>query len=276
MTIKTAIRFKTFERVAAMLCAASLSASSYASMMDALACFSTKGIDRYADGSAVVDGECYALVWSPKGSSFSGFKADGSLESPDDRVVLAGGLAIDGHCQESCFQIPAAEYAALQGGEWAVCLVDTRTAQGVPAGVGDNGVPLRVNRWGIVDKGGAKLQIGTMSDSAATVASAFRSMTMTSSAKPSTVGSCAEALSSVPEDAPSPQITAIEVANGVVRLTVEGTVPYLKYGISSGETPDALSADSAGGVADGTGGAAIEFEADATTGARFFRVTRAE
>ena len=39
------------------------------SIEDKVLRFSTLGIDRYADGSAVVDGECYALVWSPKGSS---------------------------------------------------------------------------------------------------------------------------------------------------------------------------------------------------------------
>ena len=46
---------------------------------DTLITFSTNGAepDRYADGQIVLDGECYALVWSKDGV-FDGLKADGS------------------------------------------------------------------------------------------------------------------------------------------------------------------------------------------------------
>ena len=39
---------------------------------DALLAFSTKGPDRYADGTPVQVGEAYALVWSRTGSEFAG------------------------------------------------------------------------------------------------------------------------------------------------------------------------------------------------------------
>ena len=65
----------------------------FASIDDKVLKFSSSGPDRYADGSIVVDGECYALVWSPKGRSFAGFNADGTPISPVDRVVLAASLA---------------------------------------------------------------------------------------------------------------------------------------------------------------------------------------
>ena len=119
---------------------------------DRLARFSTPGPDRYADGSIVVDGECYALVWSPAGRAFSGFNADGTAASAVDRVVLAGPLALGGRCRDAVFQIPAKEYESLKNGVWAVCLVDTRNLAGVPVGV-KNGKPLRVNRWGVVSGG---------------------------------------------------------------------------------------------------------------------------
>ena len=45
---------------------------------DTLIAFSTKGPDRYADGTTVLDGECYALVWSIDGN-FDGFSADGRI-----------------------------------------------------------------------------------------------------------------------------------------------------------------------------------------------------
>ena len=54
---------------------------SFAGITDYVATFSTPGPDRYADGTVVADGECYALVWSPKGSTFAGFSADGTTVS---------------------------------------------------------------------------------------------------------------------------------------------------------------------------------------------------
>ena len=54
------------------------------------------------------------------------------------------------------------------------------------------------------------------------------------------------------------------------------TVPYLTYGIASGATPSKMTAEKESGIADGAVGAIIEFEADATQDARFFKVTRAE
>ena len=119
---------------------------------DYLVSFSSPGPDRYADGTIVPDGECYALVWSPAGKTFSGFNADGTAASDADRVVLAGPLALDGRCRDSIFQVPEYTHAALEGGNWAVCLVDTRRVNGVPAGVKD-GKPVRVNRWGLVNGG---------------------------------------------------------------------------------------------------------------------------
>lgn len=68
---------------------------SFAGITDYVATFSTPGPDRYADGTVVADGECYALVWSPKGSTFAGFSADGTTVSSADRVVLAAPLAVN-------------------------------------------------------------------------------------------------------------------------------------------------------------------------------------
>ena len=38
--------------------------------------FSTPGPDTYKDGRQVLDGECYALVWTPTGAAFGGIAAD--------------------------------------------------------------------------------------------------------------------------------------------------------------------------------------------------------
>ena len=264
----------SFRRIGAMLCAVLLCSSAMAAMQDMVLRFSTPGPDRYADGSIVADGECYALVWSPKGQVFAGFNADGTAVSSADRVVLAAPLALDGRCRDSLFQISAEEYAELAGGVWAVCLVDTRLANGVPAGVAAN-VPRRVNRWGQVKN---EVKISTAStlalDSIAAPKAGGRSLL--AAAAPLETGACADTLSAVPDSVTQPRITGFEVVDGVARLTVEGTVPFLTYTISAGDTPDALTADDAAGWVDGDTAKPIEIETDAVKGSRFFKVTRAE
>ena len=65
---------------------------------DTLITFSTNGAepDCYADGQPVMDGECYALVWSKDGV-FEGLKADGSAIDPEDRILLVAPMARNGH-----------------------------------------------------------------------------------------------------------------------------------------------------------------------------------
>ena len=253
---------------------AALSHAAVAAIGDKVARFSTPGPDCYADGTPVADGECYALVWSPKGTAFAGFNADGTAISAADRVILAAPLAQGGKCRDSLFQIPADEYAELEGGEWAVCLVDTRMANGVPAGVKDNAL-LRVNRWGQVKN---EVKISTAStlalDGIAAPKAGGRSLL--AAAAPSETGVCAGTLSAVPDSVTQPRIIGFEVIDGVARLTVEGTVPFLTYTISAGDTPDALAADDAADLVDGDTAKPIEIETDAVKGSRFFKVTRAE
>ncbi len=252
------------------------SACAFGSMQDKLARFSTPGLDRYADGSIVRDGECYALVWSPAGKAFSGFNADGTPVSSSDRVVLAGALAQGGRCRDAIFQIPAAEYSELKGGEWAVCLVDTRNVYGAPTGT-QNGKPLRVNRWGVIS-GGVEitsaasarprlLTSGMQSSSAADTTGRTRS---------GASGARANILSAVPPNLAPPRITDIEVGDGEVWLAVEGTAPYLSYTIVSGEKPDDLKTDYFSETVDGDAKAEILIGTPESPKRRFFKVKRAE
>ena len=242
------------------------SAVAYGSMRDKLARFSTSGPDRYTDGTVVRDGECYALVWSPAGTTFSGFNADGTPVSSNDRVVLAGALAQGGRCRDAVFQIPAKDYEELQGGEWAVCLVDTRMVNGVPAGVQDN-KPLRVNRWGIISGGVNITEAGS---------SSLRLMSGGTRSVASALPVRANNLSAVPPNLMPPQITAIEVGDGEVWLGVGGTVPYLSYTIMSGETPNDLKEDYFSEVVDGDANSEIAIGTVKSVKRRFFKVKRAE
>ena len=251
-----------------------MSGFAFAGMTDKVLRFSTPGKDRYADGSVVRDGECYALVWSPAGASFSGFNADGTATSPADRVVLAAPLAKDGRCRDAIFQIPAAEYAELAGGEWAVCLVDTRLMNGVPAGVQGN-TPLRVNRWGIVsggvnitEAGSSSLHLAASSDSAesATAAGTRFSASVVRATN----------LSAVPPNLAPPRITDIEVGDDEVWLAVDGTASCLDYTIISGETPNDLRDDYFSEVVEGDDCGEIAIGTVKSLKRRFFRVKRAE
>lgn len=255
------------EKIAMLLAITFCLACVYGSMQDKLARFSTPGPDCYADGTIVRDGECYALVWSPSGTAFAGFNADGTPVSSNDRVVLAGALAQDGKCRDAVFQIPAKEYEALEGGEWAVCLVDTRRVDGVPAGVKD-GKPVRVNRWGIVADG-------------VTITDAASARPRLAAATPGGTRSSASAvratnLSAVPQNLLPPQITAIELADGEVWLAVDGTLPYLDYTIISSETPNDFKPDYFSEVVEGDGRSEIAIGTIQSAKRRFFKVKRAE
>ena len=244
----------------------------FAGMEDTVLRFSTPGPDRYADGSAVVDGECYALVWSPKGQAFAGFNADGTAISATDRVVLAAPLAKDGKCPDAIFQVPAAEYSELAGGEWAVCLVDTRTLAGVPTGV-RNGKPVRVNRWGIVSGG---VNITDAASARPRLAAATPESDTLGGRASTRAAARATNLSAVPPNLAPPRITAIELADGEVWLGVDGTVPYLDYTIISGETPNDLKPDYFAEVVEGNGRSEIAIGTSESPKRRFFKVKRAE
>ena len=267
-------------RIVTMAIAMALFGTAFADMADKVLRFATPGPDCYADGSAVVDGECYALVWSPAGTTFSGFNADGTAVSADDRVVLAAPLALNGRCRDAIFQVPAAEYAELAGGEWAVCLVDTRNVHGVPMGA-QNGKPRRVNRWGLV-KSGVKLEPASVSaqNFAAPPAASSSSGTgpRLGATRPGAAadGACAGTLSAVPPNLMPPQITAIEVADGEVWLAVDGTVPYLDYTIVSGPEPGNLKTDYFSEIVEGDDGGEIAIGTVRSPTRRFFKVKRAE
>lgn len=231
--------------------------------------FSTPGPDFYADMHMVADGECYALVWSPAGTVFSGFNADGTPASPSDRIVIAAPLAKNGRCPDVYFQVPADIYKELEGGEWAVCLLDTRNALGVTSGVSANR-PRRVNRWGVV-KGGLVLEPKAVASPRLVSAARLRSGASVTSHG----GTQAGIVSEVPAYAEAPEITSIEVTDGLVKLAVTGTVPYLTYTLSSGDSPDGLVEDLSADLVDGDPNGEIEIAAPRAEGGRFFKVTRA-
>jgi hypothetical protein len=207
-----------------------------ADLADLRISFSTTGPDRYSDGTVVLDGECYALVWSKNGN-FDGFTASGAPVDPDDKVILIAPIAKGGRCPSVLFQVPEAVAAACAGGAYEVYLVDTRLAEGgaaVPGGL-EKGKLKLVNGYGEVS---AELSIGSSESTA-------RAETLVKDE-----GQVASQLPAAPADLAQPKIKAMDVGDEYVYLTVENLKGYLR--VQSGPTVSAAE----------TTGAATESKGD--------------
>lgn len=218
--------------------AAVAAGAAFAAANDVVVTFSTPGPDRYADGTAVRDGEKYALCWSQDFAGFS-INSDGTAEGGS--VVIAAPVAKGGRCPTVVFEVDA-DYAAANfpGGEWAVYLLDTRDF-----GAGS------VNTSGFVAKasvGSAKVgSIAGVQAAATTVAGGV--------------------------EVPRPEVTGIKVVDGYVYVTVKGTVPFLAYGLAEGATPDDVSTP-VDGAQPGDANEEIVLVTPARQGSAFFKVGR--
>ncbi len=212
-------------------CVAVASAAAFAGINNVVISFSTPGPDKYSDGMPVIDGERYALVWTPEGSEFAGVKSDGTAEG-DSKVVIAAPVAKDGCCLRVLFQVDE-DYAAktYPGGTWSVVMLDTRVfvldADGKP--VVDAATGLRAvkscgaagvaNSYGVV--GSAKAAKGGELGIAA--------------------GGVAASSASPVADAPAPVVKGISVDGDYVYVTITSTKPAFKYTLETGATPDSIS-----------------------------------
>ncbi len=240
-----------------LLMAASVMAASVFAGLPSYVLFSSTGPDRYADGTEVLDGEVYALVWAKTGTAFAGFNADGSLvDTENNKLISAAAVALDGKCQPTVYILKGENSDLGSTGEFSVYLLDTRIAKADgPATV--SGVTA-----------GALAAVNTTSPVAASVTAG--EMTTAETA----VAASGATATAVPADTPNPSITAIKVVGGQVVVKVAGTVPYLQYGISAGKTPSALDqTDLVRGI-NGTEDGKLTLIVDQPEENRFFKVIR--
>ncbi len=177
--------------------------------------FSTEGPDTYSDGSPVLAGESYALVWTANGS-FGGIAADGSAAVEGDRVIVSAPVATHGergmHCPEVLFQVKSSTLAELgDEGGFSVVLLDTRIRVGdaiVPA-PRSSGRPTVVNGWGMAS--------GTV-----------RQVAGCTAPKGDGEGKRACAMAVAPAGTPQPAIKAIALDGDNVVLTVENLGGYVR------------------------------------------------
>ena len=224
---------------------------------DTLISFSTPGPDRYADGTAVRDGECYALVWVKDGAEFAGIAADGTAVDPEtSAILLSAPVAKDGRCPSVVFELDAALAKRYEGGAFSVYLLDTRNAAGQVRGIGANGRAVAVNGYGKAGAVGGAEELKTDARFAAKGG-----------------GVSVLARSALPKDAPRPRIKAMKVLGGNVYLTVSGTLPCLQYRPVRVALGGAESED-AGQPVDGKAGEDVILVMPAKGDSGFFKVGR--
>ena len=248
--MKTALR--------ALVCAALLGGSAAAAVSEnaGIIGFSTTGPDRYADGTTVLDGEVYALVWTRSGTAFAGFNVDGMLvDQANASVLYAAPLAKGGRCESIKFVVdPLILKGWLANGVLSLHLLDTRAwaADGTAAVAGAT----RVQGSTCVSEGVSVETAGS---------APFASATGGTGENP------VYAASAVGTDVPSPKITGIRVEGDAVVLTVANTVNALDYAAAD---DDAHASRPVSGAA--AKGAVIELRVprDPNATSQFFRVGR--
>jgi len=168
--------------------------------------FSTVGPDCYADGTEVLDGEYYALVWQTEAAGDVKFTMSGAVADCDDAVVLrALPRAKGGKCRLTSFAIDSARLPKLSAtGMLKLYLLDTRVfVDGVARDGGLESVQASVPVT-------ATCKVTTGSTAGALAVKSF-------------------AASQLSSDVPSPRITGISVAEDFVTLTIADTVDGINY-----------------------------------------------
>lgn len=212
-----------FNSIIACGCAALLSFASVANEQgDVMVSFSTNGTETYADGAAVFDSEFYALVWVAADESFEGLTAQGKLVN--DNNLLLGLYKIKGKTISLEMPKSVAE-RYLGAGDFELYLLDTRSADKQTVApsreeVANTGVQSFVKVASL--KAGASG--GAESAGKIKVADAVE-------------GEVPQA--TIPVGIQPPVIKDAEVKDGMFVVTVEQTVPYIRYNLAGGETPEA-------------------------------------
>lgn len=242
---------KVMKKILSIMFSVSLFSLYANSVEDSAIVFSTVGPDKYADGSTVLDGELYALVWTNDGV-FEGFSADGKALDEKDKILIVAPLAKDGRCPKVMFQISRA--AAVNYGKFEVFVMDTRVvaSSGVvtPRGAANGKVNL-VNGYGRVP---AKISLSNLSSKAEGAA-------------------VANLNSAAPKDASQPRVKAMRIEGDEVVLTVENLPGYMR--VQSGR--DASTSDSTGAALEvPASGDTVTIKAPKVGDSGFYRVIRTD
>ena len=206
----------------------------FAGMNNVVIQFSTVGPDKYADGTTVMDGECYALVWTPTGSEFQGIDAEGEAAG-DSKVAVKAPIAIGGKCPNVQFQIDETfANANYPDGTWGVYLLDTRKFATEEVTVTVDGKDVKQTKV-LLDENGKKRATGVgdaVSGYGQVVSNVGRTL--------SPAGSKTGIVQSIPAGIQPPTIRDFKVVNGMAYLYLKDTSSAVSYGVAAGQAPGTL------------------------------------
>lgn len=174
---------------------------------------STSGPDLYADGSPVLAGETYLLVYVKAGAAFQGVRTDGSLVDPVNNAVVTRSAAVAGaKCGFKAIQYAADQYPA--GGSWVIVLLDTRDASGAVGGL-------------------VAAQGAGVATAAASGSSTALNAVSASAASGGASALTASAVSPAPADTPAPVISAVAPQGETVQVRIKNVTDKALYEIQS-------------------------------------------
>ena len=169
--------------------------------------FSVTGAETYADGSALADGECYALVWAKDGE-FDGINADGTAKGANEEVLYIGTIAKDSTVS---FQI---KDGFKSGGAFDIWILDTRVFEnGEVKSIGKSGDKVTVSK--AVKATTAAVQVAG-SQSAPTAIGGVP-------------GGAVVSVPTAPANVPQLRFTSIKLDGDYVVMEAEDTVPGVNY-----------------------------------------------
>ena len=216
--------------------------------------FRTAGVDRYQDGTQVLAGERYALVWSA--GEFAGFNADGSLVNAEDEVLGVFAVATaEGNCPLCAYGVPSR--IVLKGGNISLWLLDTRVFAAD----------------GKVTFSAAKGETAVASIAGAAKVAADITVAG-DQPKYAAGGASTAAATALPADVPQPVVKDLRIDDkaGLVYLTVDNTAGYVTYDVAAGDNVGALEGGKAATPV--TGGGEIILITPKTGDNQFFKVIR--
>lgn len=225
------------------------SAAVFADMNDVGVSFNslyTPDVDRYADGTQVLDGEWYALVCAK----------DGKKE-----IVDAAPLAKNGRCPRCIFTIHGDDIknGKYSGGVLAVYILDTRDFD-----VDASGAMLTEKR----DEKGYPSVVNVMA-----AASGVIDIAGGSPISPAEVSVSAGAYDLEAAGVDAPKITDIKVVGDEVQVTVSDTVPFVGYTLESGDDKFNFIVLPGADTVKGDTSGVITLTAPKKNGAQFFKVS---
>ena len=245
---------------------AGLTAASFAAADDVVIMFSTPGPDTYADGGTVLDGECYALVWTKDGSSFAGITVSGEMADPvNNKLVLVAPCAANGRCPTVMFEINSAFAKSLEGGSYTVYLLDTRETDAA----GNKTVA------GVDSSTGKLTTVNGLGATSAAVSvkqnDKFKA-NVDSPATPSATGETIGAAAALP-DKPQPKVKDVRVIGDKVYLTVEKIAgATIRVQSAATANPAAFTQDSGAPEVDNETSEDMVIARPATGSSGFYRV----